>query len=72
MNKNNRRLEPNDHISKIQASLKEMKDSVDGYLKKSNKEIVPPVVRPRHYLLLDSINRLGNFKPLDSPQQLLK
>jgi hypothetical protein len=72
MNKINPRLEPNYHISKIQANLKEMKDEVDGFLKKNNRDTVPPILRGRHYLLLDTINHLGIIKSIESPKKLIR
>lgn len=49
-----------------------MKEEVNGYLKKHNKETVPPVLRTRHYLLIDTINHLGKTKSFKSPQKLIK
>ena len=49
-----------------------MKSEIDGYLKKNNKETVPPVLRGRHYLLIDTINHIGTSKPFESPQKLIK
>lgn len=64
MNKFTHRFEGSSHISQIQASLKEMKEEVSGYLQKSKKELVPPILRPRHYLIVDTINHLGTTKPI--------
>lgn len=54
-----RRYHKLDHISFIQANLKEMKDSVSEYLKKSHNETVPSVLRPRHYLILSCLQELN-------------
>lgn len=56
MNKSGHRYDKSDHISRIQANLKEMKEEVNEYLKKSNNETVPPILRARHYLILTCIN----------------
>ena len=49
-----------------------MKEEVDGFLKKNNKETVPPVLRGRHYLLIDTINHIDINKMFESPQKLIK
>lgn len=72
MNKISHKHEPRYQISKIQANLKEMKDEVEGFLKKHSKEKVPPILRARHYLLVDTINHLGTTKAIESPQKLIK
>ena len=59
MNKNNHRHETLDHISKIQAGLREMKLEVCEYLKKHSIDKVPPILRPRHYILIDAIRENG-------------
>ena len=64
MNKISHRYDGSSKIEKIQANLKEMKDEVDGYLKKQGKESVPPILRGRHYLLIDTINHIGATKPI--------
>lgn len=56
MNKSGHRYDKSDHISRIQANLKEMKEEVNEYLKKSNNETIPPILRARHYLILTCIN----------------
>lgn len=72
MNKNIHRYDATDHISKIQANLKEMKHEVSDYLKKHSKDKIPPIIRPRHYLLVDAINDLIiNTHPLN-PNKMMK
>lgn len=41
-----------------------MKMEVEGYLKRHNKNSVPPILKGRHYLLLDSINHIGTIRPI--------
>lgn len=41
-----------------------MKLEVEGFLKRHKKNIVPPILKGRHYLLLDSINRIGTIQPI--------
>lgn len=48
-----------------------MRDEVNGFLKKNNKDTIPPILRARHYLLLDTINHLGTTS-IESPRQLIK
>jgi len=49
-----------------------MKEEVDDYLKKHSKEKVPPILRARHYLLVDTINNLGTTRSIESPRKLIK
>jgi len=60
MNKNNHRHETLNNISKIQANLKEMKVEVGEYLKKHSIDKVPPILKPRHYILIGAINDIGS------------
>jgi hypothetical protein len=72
MNKgSNYRYDRTDHISRIQANLRVMKEEVTEYLKKSNNESVPPVLRARHYLILSCINKL-NSNPNSNSKESLK
>jgi len=59
MNKNPNKYESKDHISRIQANLKEMKEEVNQFLKKQNNDKVPPILRARHYLILTCMNDIN-------------
>jgi hypothetical protein len=67
MNKNTQRYDTYDYISKIHSNLKEMKQEVTEYLKKHQADRAPPILKGRHYLLIEAINDLGkvpiNLKP---------
>lgn len=52
-----------DKLTSIQTSLHEMKEEVSQYLKKSNIDVVPPVLRARNYLLM---NYMQSLKQKDS------
>lgn len=72
MNKNSHRYEPSDYISKIQTNLKEMKEEVSEYLKKHTIDKVPPILRARHYLLIDAINDIGSASQSLKPKKVVK
>lgn len=47
-----------DKLSSIPNSLHEMKEEVNQYLKNSNMDSVPLILRPRNYLLLSYMQSL--------------
>ena len=55
---NNIQATNKDKLSSIQSSLHEMKEEVKQYLKKSNIDSVPAVLRARNYLLLNYMQSL--------------
>lgn len=71
MHKAINRYDRTDHISRIQANLKEMKEEVTEFLRKSNNDSIPPVLKPRHYLILSCINKLSHDPLANSKESII-